>query len=425
MRTRARVAAHACPRRRPQHPRPRQPRRRLLRQVRPRTAPATAPTTAPPAANQLVVNWSSARTRKRQAWTPPRTLTLTGLSAPGAIARLDGDGQSAAYAYSSAAAFYIAERFGRKRFLRLYDAFNDPKLTEPEGAELTAAAVRSTLGISLLELERDLRRWIVTRAVVDPSRLSSDADARAARGRDDPPPPGAPRRGAHARARSRSSTRAGAGRSRRAELADAVEGRTVERLGRRGKYLVWELEDDVYLLLHLRMTGHAAARPARAAAAHARAGSSSATTGSRSPTRAASAPASSRSATEALRRVLRRAARRRAARATTSPASTCTRSRARSRAPIKAFLLDQKRVAGVGNIYADEALFRARIHPLRPAEPAHARAVRGAARRGRRVAGGRDRGQGRHDRRLPRPRRRQRLLPGPVPRSTCARASRA
>jgi formamidopyrimidine-DNA glycosylase len=38
-----------------------------------------------------------------------------------------------------------------------------------------------------------------------------------------------------------------------------------------------------------------------------------------------------------------------------------------SRAPIKAFLLDQKRIAGVGNIYADEALFRARIHPLRPA----------------------------------------------------------
>ena len=30
-------------------------------------------------------------------------------------------------------------------------------------------------------------------------------------------------------------------------------------------------------------------------------------------------------------------------------------------------LLDQKRIAGVGNIYADEALFRARIHPLRPA----------------------------------------------------------
>jgi formamidopyrimidine-DNA glycosylase len=37
------------------------------------------------------------------------------------------------------------------------------------------------------------------------------------------------------------------------------------------------------------------------------------------------------------------------------------------RAPVKAMLLDQRRVAGVGNIYADEALFRARVHPLRAA----------------------------------------------------------
>jgi formamidopyrimidine-DNA glycosylase len=44
------------------------------------------------------------------------------------------------------------------------------------------------------------------------------------------------------------------------------------------------------------------------------------------------------------------------------------RSLARGRTtPIKALLLDQRRVAGVGNIYADEALFRAGIHPLRPA----------------------------------------------------------
>jgi formamidopyrimidine-DNA glycosylase len=34
---------------------------------------------------------------------------------------------------------------------------------------------------------------------------------------------------------------------------------------------------------------------------------------------------------------------------------------------IKAVLLDQRRVAGLGNIYADEALFRAGIHPTRPA----------------------------------------------------------
>ena len=40
----------------------------------------------------------------------------------------------------------------------------------------------------------------------------------------------------------------------------------------------------------------------------------------------------------------------------------------RRRAPIKAAILDQRTVAGVGNIYADEALWRARIHPLTPAE---------------------------------------------------------
>jgi formamidopyrimidine-DNA glycosylase len=37
------------------------------------------------------------------------------------------------------------------------------------------------------------------------------------------------------------------------------------------------------------------------------------------------------------------------------------------RAPIKAAILDQRTVAGVGNIYADEALWRAQIHPLTPA----------------------------------------------------------
>ncbi|MFA9445717.1 bifunctional DNA-formamidopyrimidine glycosylase/DNA-(apurinic or apyrimidinic site) lyase [Egicoccus sp. AB-alg6-2] len=36
---------------------------------------------------------------------------------------------------------------------------------------------------------------------------------------------------------------------------------------------------------------------------------------------------------------------------------------ARTRGPVKARLLDQRLVAGVGNIYADEALWLARIHP--------------------------------------------------------------
>jgi len=37
------------------------------------------------------------------------------------------------------------------------------------------------------------------------------------------------------------------------------------------------------------------------------------------------------------------------------------------KAPIKAVLLDQKVIAGVGNMYADEALFAAKIHPMRTA----------------------------------------------------------
>jgi formamidopyrimidine-DNA glycosylase len=38
-----------------------------------------------------------------------------------------------------------------------------------------------------------------------------------------------------------------------------------------------------------------------------------------------------------------------------------------SRAPLKSALLDQKRIAGLGNIYVCEALFRARLLPARPA----------------------------------------------------------
>ena len=40
---------------------------------------------------------------------------------------------------------------------------------------------------------------------------------------------------------------------------------------------------------------------------------------------------------------------------------------ARSKSPIRSLLLDQRRVAGVGNIYAVEALWFARIHPRTPA----------------------------------------------------------
>jgi formamidopyrimidine-DNA glycosylase len=41
--------------------------------------------------------------------------------------------------------------------------------------------------------------------------------------------------------------------------------------------------------------------------------------------------------------------------------------RLRTMRPIKSVLLDQTKMAGIGNIYADEALFAAGIHPLTPA----------------------------------------------------------
>jgi formamidopyrimidine-DNA glycosylase len=40
---------------------------------------------------------------------------------------------------------------------------------------------------------------------------------------------------------------------------------------------------------------------------------------------------------------------------------------ARRSVPIKTVLLDQKVIAGIGNIYVDEALHEARIHPATPA----------------------------------------------------------
>jgi formamidopyrimidine-DNA glycosylase len=150
-----------------------------------------------------------------------------------------------------------------------------------------------------------------------------------------------------------------------AELAAALQRRRVERLGRRGKYLVWELEGDAYLLMHLRMTGTLLIDPL-GAPPYTRVwirlgGHDLAYT---DPRRFGTGELALGG--EALDAFF-------AARLGLEPfdeaftgAYLHALGRA-SRAPVKAFLLDQKRVAGVGNIYADEALFRARIHPLRPA----------------------------------------------------------
>src|SRR5918997_634014 len=139
------------------------------------------------------------------------------------------------------------------------------------------------------------------------------------------------------------------------ELRDALEGRAVERLTRRGKYLIWEAEDEVYLLMHLRMTG-TVLYDAQPDALYERV-RLELDDGHRlafcDPRRFGTGELALGG--DALDEFL-------GARLGLEPlhpefTSTHLFALARtSRAPIKAFLLDQKRIAGVGNIYADEAL---------------------------------------------------------------------
>ena len=68
------------------------------------------------------------------------------------------------------------------------------------------------------------------------------------------------------------------------------------------------------------------------------------------------------------------------------------------RAAVKAVLLDQRVVAGLGNIYADEALWRARVSPLLPAQDLGADEIRDCSARSERRFG---RGSSARDRRCP------------------------
>ena len=165
-------------------------------------------------------------------------------------------------------------------------------------------------------------------------------------------------------------------------LRDALEGRTIERLTRRGKYLVWEAHDEVYLLMHLRMTGTVLCdAPPQTPYVRVRLeldesdAVTAAATGAASPDRRhvlsfRDPRRFGRGELVLGRPALEEFLDRRLGVEPLGPEFTTehlylqTRKR---RTPIKALLLDQRRVAGVGNIYANEALFRARIHPLRTA----------------------------------------------------------
>jgi formamidopyrimidine-DNA glycosylase len=147
-------------------------------------------------------------------------------------------------------------------------------------------------------------------------------------------------------------------------FVDAVRGRAVTRVGRRAKWLILDLEGGLKLVAHLRMTGRwFLRRSGDSDEAYMRSRISfesgielrwcdvrkfgtwtlvhdfSEATGAVGP--------------EPLSDEF-------------TPQSILAAASGR-RAPIKAFLLDQRRIAGLGNIYVDEALWAAGIHPLRPA----------------------------------------------------------
>ena len=149
------------------------------------------------------------------------------------------------------------------------------------------------------------------------------------------------------------------------EVVQALIGRRIVELARRGKHLIASLDDDRQLLMHLRMTGiilwdapddapyervriwlddeHSIAfcDPRRFG------------TGLLLDDSAArDAYLDARLGPEPLGEAFTDAVLRDAL--------------AGREAPVKGLLLDQSLIAGIGNIYADEALFRAGIHPARP-----------------------------------------------------------
>jgi formamidopyrimidine-DNA glycosylase len=161
------------------------------------------------------------------------------------------------------------------------------------------------------------------------------------------------------------------------EVAAELQGERVRSLERRGKYLIVRFESGRALLIHLRMTGSLAHAPRdslevdphRRAVVRLDDGSDVAyrdvrrfgtwllvEPGELEPyldARLGSEPLADEFTPTELRRQL-----------------------TGRRAPLKAALLDQRTLAGLGNIYVDEALWRARLHPLRPAGELTGREVR-------------------------------------------------
>ena len=150
-----------------------------------------------------------------------------------------------------------------------------------------------------------------------------------------------------------------------ADFTADVVGRTITSIGRRAKYLLIYFDDGNVLTVHRRMSGNLVLAPPAAPDAWVRVafdlddGRRLLFTDPRKFGRLAVVPQERLDAyfaaigPEPLEPEF-------------TPEALAKRL-AGTKRPIKAALLDQSIVAGLGNIYADEALYRAGIHPLRPA----------------------------------------------------------
>jgi formamidopyrimidine-DNA glycosylase len=147
------------------------------------------------------------------------------------------------------------------------------------------------------------------------------------------------------------------------EVRRGLVGQKVESLERRGKYLILHLSNGQALIIHLRMTGSLLLNP-KGTDRHARA--------------VFHLSNGHRFVFNDRRRLgvlwLVGDAHTVVCKLGPEPldksftAAVLQQRLSRHHIPIKAALLDQHIVAGVGNMYADEVLFAARIHPLRKAD---------------------------------------------------------
>lgn len=164
-------------------------------------------------------------------------------------------------------------------------------------------------------------------------------------------------------------------------LPAALNGRRVEALGRRGKYLLIHCEDALSLLIHLGMSGRLVLRDGPLPEPGLHDHLLFATDGGFSfilhdPRRFGMVDLVPEAGLRTHPRLAGLGPE------PLDPAFTGTllaRRLAGKRTSIKAALLDQTVVAGLGNIYVSESLFHAGIHPMRQASTVNGRAVAGLA----------------------------------------------